>query len=82
MFALTEDIHREFADKYQEPRLHIEALLRASIVTLDLPAFILYRLDAAGVRTVGDLLKARTSGLSHIHGIGSGAVREVEGVVV
>lgn len=44
-------------DKYDEYRLHMEALFSASLVDFDLPTRILYSLGDAGIRRLGDLVK-------------------------
>lgn len=44
-------------DKYDEPRLHMEQLFKASLVEFDLPLRILIPLEKAGIKRVGDLLK-------------------------
>lgn len=66
-----------YIDKYEEPSNHINALLAASIVTLDIPARLLYPLAAAGVKTVGDLIRLYNSGLKDVWNIGTGAIAEI-----
>ena len=43
-------------DLYDEPKLHMERLLRALLVEFDLEDKILYRLADNGIRTLGDLV--------------------------
>ena len=77
MIKTPEDIHEEYYEKYEEPRLHIEALMTASVVTLDLSARLLYPLAGAGVTTVADLVRLHRSGLRSVRNIGEGAEAEV-----
>ena len=44
-------------DKYDEPRLHMEKLLKARLTEFDLSLRILIPLEKAGVKTLGDLVK-------------------------
>lgn len=44
-------------DKYDEPRLHMEQLLKARLFDLGLSMKILIILEKAGIRTLGDLVK-------------------------
>ena len=42
-------------DKYDEPRLHMEKLMKAHLIEFDLSMRILCPLEKAGIRTLGDL---------------------------
>ena len=42
-------------DKYDEPRLHMERLLKAHLVEFDLSLRILFPLEKAGIKTIGQL---------------------------
>lgn len=77
MIETPEDPHWEYYDKYEEPRHHMEALMSASVVTLDLSARLLYPLAGAGVRTVADLVRLHRSGLRSVYNIGEGAEAEI-----
>lgn len=77
MIETPEDSHWEYYDKYEEPRHHMEALMSASVVTLDLSARLLYPLAGAGVRTVADLVRLHRSGLRSVYNIGAGAEAEI-----
>lgn len=61
--------HSDF-DKYDEPRLHMERLLKAKLVEFDLSMRILCPLDAAGVKTLGDLVKHSRKSLLQINQLG------------
>lgn len=65
-------------DKYDEPRLHMERLLRCSIVSLDIPTRILYKLADAEIRTIGQLVSHSTASLMKINRIGVAAIAEIK----
>lgn len=71
----------KYIDKYEEPSHHIDTLLRASIITLDIRPRMLYPLWDAGIRTVADLLCLYREGLKRIHSIGIRAEVEIEGIL-
>lgn len=70
-----------YIEKYEEPARHIEALIGASIVTLDIRPRLLYPLADAGIRTVGELIEWQRRGLTGIRQIGEGASVEVEALL-
>lgn len=43
-------------EKYDEPRLHVERLLKSKLIDFDLPFRLVCLLDRHGVRTLGDLV--------------------------
>lgn len=53
-------------DKYDEPRLHMERLLKAHLIEFDLPIRILIKLESVGIRTLGDLVKRSEADLMAI----------------
>lgn len=53
-------------DKYDEPRLHMERLLRTHLIEFDLSMRILCPLERAGIRTLGDLANSTRE---YVHGI-------------
>ena len=57
-------------DKYDEPRLHMERLLKAHLVEFDLSLRILFPLEKAGIKTIGQLLQINRTGLLNIPNIG------------
>ena len=57
-------------DKYDEPRLHLEKLLKARLTEFDLSLRILIPLEKAGIKTLGDLIKQSRSKLSKINQLG------------
>ena len=71
------DLRTEYFDKYLEPEHHMEALMSASIITLDLRARILYPLANSGIRTVQDLIRQYHRGLKSIHQIGREAAADI-----
>lgn len=57
-------------DKYDEPRLHMEKLLSASLVEFDLPLRLVIALDNAGIRRLGDLVKHSKKELLSVNRLG------------
>lgn len=76
MYHIAEQ-HSDF-DKYDEPRLHMERLLRAHLVEFDLSIRILCPLEDAGIRTLGDLVKQTKKGLRKIDQLGKISVDKLE----
>lgn len=71
-------ISSEF-DKYDEPRIHIETLMREKLVKFDMLSLrILLRLESAGIKTLGDLLKCRREDLLAIPQFGVTSLRKVD----
>ena len=81
MTTAPTDLHRYYIDKYEEPWHHLSALLGASVVSLDIPARLLYPLADAGVKTVADLLRVYRSGLRTVRNIGATAAAEIERIL-
>lgn len=65
-------------DKYDEPRLHMERLMKAHLVEFDLSLRILCPLESAGIRTIGDLIKHSKKSLRKIHQLGRISVDTLE----
>ena len=61
-------------DKYDEPRLHMERLLKTNLVEFDLSLRLLIPLEGAGIKTLGDLVKQTRTSLRQIRNIGVAAV--------
>lgn len=61
-------------DKYDEPRLHMERLLKAKLVEFDISLRILIQLESAGIKTLGDLIKTNHKSLMQIPQIGENSV--------
>lgn len=76
MYDTTEQ-QREF-DKYDEPRLHMERLMKAHLVEFDISIRILCPLESAGIRTIGDLVKQTKKGLRKIKLLGKTSVETLE----
>ena len=56
MIVSSKDSYKNYISKYDEARLHVEALMNAHIITLDLNIRILIPLSDAGVNRVKELL--------------------------
>lgn len=65
-------------DKYDEPRLHMERLLRAHLVEFDLSLRILIPLESAGIRRLGDLVRQTRENLLQINQLGKISVNTLE----
>ncbi|MDE6229198.1 MAG: hypothetical protein K2M40_05355 [Muribaculaceae bacterium] len=65
-------------EKYDEPRLHMERLLKAHLVEFDLSMRILCPLERAGIRTLGDLVKQDRESLKKIFNIGKLSLERIE----
>lgn len=65
-------------DKYDEPRLHMERLMKAKLVEFDLSLRILIPLESAGIRTLGDLVKQSPKSLRKIHQLGKISIETLE----
>lgn len=65
-------------DKYDEPRLHMERLLKARLVEFDLSIRILLPLEAAGIKTLGDLTLQSRKSLRAIRNLGQTSVGKLE----
>lgn len=64
-------------DKYDEPRLHMERLLKARLVEFDLSLRILIPLESAGIKTLGDLTKQTSQSLRTIKQIGQTSMEHI-----
>ena len=64
-------------DKYDEPRLHMERLLKAHLVDFDLSLRILIPLEGAGIRTLGDLVSQSRGSLKKIKNLGAISVEKI-----
>lgn len=69
-------------DKYDEPRLHMERLLKAHLVEFDLSLRILILLESAGIRTLGDLVKQSKKSLRQIKNLGRTSVNHLESFLI
>ena len=65
-------------DKYDEPRLHMERLMKAHLIDFGIPIRILSPLESAGIRTLGDLTKQNRKTLIGIKSIGRKSVEKLE----
>lgn len=65
-------------DKYNEPRLHMERLLKARLIEFNLSLRILCPLEAAGINTLGDLIKHSKKSLRKFHQLGRISVETLE----
>ena len=73
MFTGPSQFQEDYAAKYDEPRYHVEALLNAKIITLDLKPRILYPLDKIGIKNIRQLLELYQKGFKNVPQIGNGA---------
>lgn len=71
----------ESFDKYDEPRLHMERLLKSHLIDFDLSLRILIPLEKAGIRTLGDLVKQSRKSLGKIHQLGALSVGILDNLV-
>lgn len=65
-------------DLYDEPRLHMERLLKAKLVEFDLSIRILLPLESAGIITLGDLTQRSAEELRRIPQLGEHSFRKLE----
>ena len=65
-------------DKYDEPRLHMERLMKVRLVEFDLSLRILLLLESAGIRTLGDLVTQSKKSLRRIKNLGRKSVEHLE----
>ena len=68
-------------DKYDEPRLHMERLMRVRLTEFDIPLRILLLLERGGVKTLGDLCSRTREELMRIPQIGSLSADRLEEVL-
>ena len=64
-------------DKYDEPRLHMERLMKVRLIEFDLSLRLLIPLESAGIKTLGDLVKQTRTGLRKIRQIGETSVNHL-----
>ena len=65
-------------DKYDEPRLHIERLLKVHLLEFGLSLRILCPLEDAGIITLGDFVNKSAKDLLKIKMLGSVSVEKIE----
>lgn len=65
-------------DKFDEPRLHMERLMKAHLIEFGLSIRILIPLETAGIRTLGDLTKQTRKSLRKIKSLGRISVEKLE----
>lgn len=68
-------------DKYDEPRLHMECLLKAHLVEFDFSLKLLLPLEEAGIRTLGDLVKQSRKSLQKIPQVGRISIDHLEALL-
>lgn len=68
-------------DKYDEPRLHMECLMKAPLIDFDLSIRILIPLESAGIRTLGDLTKQTRESLKAIRSLGNTSIKKLENLL-
>ena len=70
-------ISHEF-DKYDEPRLHMEALLSTHLINFDISIRILITLETAGITTLGHLTSKTKTSLTAIRNLGNLSINRLE----
>ena len=68
-------------DKYDEMRLHMEQLLSAHIIEIDMPMRIAIPLDDNGIRRLRDLVRLTREDLLKINRLGVKSVDEIERIL-
>ncbi|MBD5364850.1 MAG: hypothetical protein HDR79_07910 [Bacteroides sp.] len=68
-------------DKYDEVRLHMEQLLSAHIIEVDMPMRIAIPLDDAGISRLRDLVRLTREDLFKISRLGAKSVDEIERIL-
>ena len=65
-------------DKYDEPRLHMERLLKTHLMEFDISLRILIPLESAGITRLGHLVKQTRESLSQINQLGRISIEKIE----
>lgn len=65
-------------DEWDEPRLHMEALMRSHLIEFDLPLRLLIPLDEHGIRRLSDLVKQTPESIQGINRIGKLGLKRIE----
>lgn len=65
-------------DKYDEMRLHMEQLLSASLLDIDIPIRIAAPLEGIGVRRLRDLVRLTRKDILKVNRLGDKAIKEIE----
>lgn len=78
LYAMTDYPDIKDLEKYDEPRLHMECLLKAHLINFDIPVRILIKLEERGIRTLGDLIQQSRESLLKINNIGEISIRRLE----
>lgn len=81
MAMITLPPYEDEFDKYDEPRLHMERLMKVRLVEFDLSLRILIPLEKAGINTLGDLCKQSPSSLRKIRQLGKLSVDTLEALM-
>lgn len=61
-------------DKYDEPRIHMERLMRVHLIEFGLPIRLLCRLESIGIRTLGNLLEHTRDEIMAISQVGATSI--------
>lgn len=65
-------------DRYDEPRLHMERLMRVHLTEFDISIRILLPLESAGITRLGHLVKQSRKSLLNIPQFGITSLRKIE----
>ena len=77
-FLIFPSVMQDEFDKYDEPRLHMERLMKTHLIEFDISMRILIPLEESGIRTLGDLVKQTRDSLMKIRMIGCNYVDQLE----
>lgn len=78
MYATPPSPNNSEFDKYDEPRLHMERLMRVKLVEFDISLRILIPLEKAGIKTLGDLTSRSVADLKKISQLGVKSIATLE----
>lgn len=76
MFAYPEK-EKDSLEKYEEPKLHMERLMKVRLIEFDLSLRILIPLDKVGIRTLGDLTALTAKELMKVNQLGKTSVNRL-----
>lgn len=65
-------------DKYDEPQLHMQRLMKTHLIDFDLPIRVLLPLETAGITRLGHLVAQSRSSLLSIHMLGRISLEKIE----
>ncbi len=81
LIAMFKHLSEDTFDQYDEPRLHMQRLMRTKLVEFDLSIRILLPLEKAGIITLGDITKWKADDLRKIPQLGATAIARLEALL-